>query len=197
MNFLVAYATTDGQTADIAARIGERLREAGHLVEVTDIAALPQSLDAAEFDAVLIGGSLHAQGYQRRVRQFVTRQLPALQTRPSAFFSVCLATASKRPAERAEAELIPRRFVENLKWQPDAIEVIAGALRFSRYGLLRRLIMKAIAQREMAGAVDANRDHVLTDWSQVDAFATTFAELVAARTSARTGSREPAGWPAP
>ncbi len=181
MNFLVAYGTTDGQTGDVATRIGERLQAAGHVVEVADIAALPPGMDASDFDAILIGGSLHAQGYQHRVRQFVTRQLPALQTRPSAFFSVCLATASKRPSERAEAEAIARRFVEKLNWQPDAIEVIAGALRWSRYGLLRRLIMKAIAQREMAGPVDVSRDQVLTDWAQVDTFAMTFAELADAR----------------
>lgn len=181
MEFLIAYASTDGMTAEIAQRIGLRLREAGHLAEISDVAQLDPTFDVARFDAVLVGGSIHAHGYQHRLRRFVVRHLPVLRGKPTAFFSVCLAIASKDPSERSEAEEIPQRWTHQLGWAPQAIEVIAGAVRFSRYGFLRKLVMLAIARRQMVGPVDSTHDYVLTDWQQVDAFAKTFAELAQAR----------------
>ena len=187
MEFLVAYASTDGMTAEIAQRIGQRLRAADHVVEISEIAQLPRDFDIAHFDAVLIGASVHAHGYQHRVRRFVVPRLPALRAKPTAFFSVCMAIASKDPGERAEAEEIPERWAERLGWAPQAIEVIAGAVRFTRYGFLRKAVMLAIARREMTGPVDPTRDYILTDWQQVDAFANTFAELAQARVARMRG----------
>lgn len=195
MHFLVTFATTDGQTGEIADRIGQRLRAAGHEADVRDIANLPNSLQVTSYDAVMVGGSIHAQGYQWRLKRFLARNREALASRPSAFFSVCLAIASAQEDERTAAHAIPRRFVEGLHWSPDAVEVIAGALRFSKYGLVRRMMMKAIAAKEMGTEIDTTQDHVLTDWDQVDAFASTFAEFTQSRV-ARGQPRRPAGVPA-
>ena len=46
----------------------------------------------------------------------------------------------------------------------------AGALRYSRYGWLKRRLMRSIARRE-GGDTDTSRDHVYTDWDAVDRFA--------------------------
>ena len=188
MDFLVTYATTDGLTGEIADRIGLRLMQSGHRATVSDLRDLPRDYSMSRFDGIIVGASLHP-GYQRRVRRFVTRQIAALRSRPSAFFSVCLAVASKFPRERAEALAIPRRFVAELRWAPDAIEVIAGALRFSRYGFLRRRYMMAMARSELDEAIDPRRDYCFTDWSQVDAFAASFEQLAMMR-AARAFSPE-------
>jgi menaquinone-dependent protoporphyrinogen oxidase len=185
MNLLVAYATTDGMTARIAQRIGEAARGAGSAVDVFDFCALPHDLDPRGYDGILIGASMHAQGYQRAATRFVRRYADALRSRPSGFFSVCLSIASKQPEERAESRRIAERFPARLGWQPDFVEIIAGALMFSRYGWLRRWAMKFIAKKEM-GSADTTRDTIFTDWVAVNRFARDFVGFVADRTSKST-----------
>ena len=51
----------------------------------------------------------------------------------------------------------------------DAILPVAGALAYSQYNFLVKLVMKGIARR--AGApTDTSRDYEFTDWPAVDAF---------------------------
>ena len=196
MHVLVAYATTDGMTAQIAERIGQTMRTAGATADVLDTAHLPDDFDPERYDAILAGASLHAQGFQRAARRFVERYRGALRTRPSGFFSVCLAIMSNRPQEREAARRLAAEFPAQLAWTPDAIEVIAGALMFSRYGFLRRTAMKRIARHEM-GSVDATRDTVFTNWAEVDRFAIDFVELATQRAGrgAPRPTQPPAGAP--
>src|SRR5687767_13626112 len=103
MKLLIAYGTTDGMTARIALRMAQELRGAGHEVEVVCTGVAPADLDLAGFDGVLIGASLHAGGYQRSTRRFVRRHLEALRQKPSGFFSVCMAIASRDQASKDAA----------------------------------------------------------------------------------------------
>jgi menaquinone-dependent protoporphyrinogen oxidase len=89
----------------------------------------------------------------------------------------------ERPEERADAQRIAEAFPARLGWKPDVIEIVAGALMFSKYGFLRATALKIIAKKEM-GSVDATRDTVFTDWNAVERFAREFvARVVGARTS--------------
>jgi menaquinone-dependent protoporphyrinogen oxidase len=180
MKLLIAYATTDGMTARIAERIAEAVRGTGHAADVVDTAAPQRGIDPGKYDGVLVGASMHVQGYQRAATRFVRRHLDALRSRPSAFFSVCLSILSKDPKERAESRRIADQFPARLGWKPDVVEIIPGALMFSRYGFFRRTAMKIIAKKEM-GSVDASRDTVYTNWAAVDRFAKAFVARVAAR----------------
>jgi menaquinone-dependent protoporphyrinogen oxidase len=187
MKLLVVYATTDGMTARIAERIGETARAAGSRADVLNAAALPKGFDPSSYDGILLGASMHVQGYQRAATRFVRHCGEALRTRPSGFFSVCLSILSTSSEERAESRRIAERFPAKLGWNPEIIEIIAGALMFSRYGVLRRMAMKAIAKKEM-GSVDATRDTVFTDWEAVDRFARGFVGFVTDRTSRATSA---------
>ncbi len=186
MKLLVAYATTDGMTARIAERVAEVARAAGCDAELLDTKATPRAFEARAYDGILLGASMHARGYQQAAKRFVRRQGEALRSRPSGFFSVCLSIASKNPEEQRESCRIAERFCERLGWKPDRIEVIAGALMFSRYGFLRRAAMKYIATKEM-GSVDTTRDTVYTDWAAVESFARDFVGWVGER-SAKSSS---------
>ena len=173
MNLLIAYATTDGTTARIAERIAETARSSGCDADVVDMAALPRDFDPNRYDRILLGASMHVQGYQRAAKHFVQRYRAALRSRQSGFFSVCLSIVSNNPEERAESRRIAERFPAKLGWKPDVVEIVAGALMFSRYGFFRRAAMKAIAKKEM-GSVDPSRDTTFTDWVAVDRFAREF-----------------------
>lgn len=168
MKLLIAYGTSYGQTAKIAAKMAERARAAGHTVELCDLTA-GRTADAGTFDAILVGGSVQGRGYKRAVGGFIRRELATLRSRPSAFFSVCMAIASKNPDDRAQAEKIARDFPVSLGWPAQHVAVFAGGVPFTRYGFFIKLVMRSITRKEL-GAVDTRRDYEFTDWSQVANF---------------------------
>jgi len=172
MKLLIAHATTDGMTARVAERIAEVVRITGSTADVVDAAVLPRQLEPSQYDGILVGASMHVQGYQRSAKRFVRRYHDALRSRPSGFFSVCLSILSKNSEERCESRRIAESFPTRLGWKPDVLEVVAGALMFSRYGVLRRMAMTQIA-KEM-GSVDTTRDTIFTDWDSVERFARKF-----------------------
>ncbi len=131
MNLLIAYASTDGMTAQIAEHLAETARELGHRTQIVNTAGVPGQFDVRPFDAILIGASVHARGYQRSAKRFIRNHLDSLNSKPSAFFSVCMAVASKDEHSRADARAIAEAFPAALGWNPAVVEVIAGALMFS------------------------------------------------------------------
>lgn len=134
---LLAYGTAEGHTAKIAEHMAETLRALGHEAEVRPIGKIGPG-GPADYDALVVGGSLHQGRHQRDVRAFVARHAGLLDARPSAFFSVSLAAASRNTAEREAAMRIAKTFVEASAWRPNGIASFAGALMYTRYGWFKR-----------------------------------------------------------
>jgi menaquinone-dependent protoporphyrinogen oxidase len=166
----VFYSTTEGHTQHIAEAIAMTLREQGFASEPTRLTSAPLTLDWSNVVGAVVGGSLHGGRHQSPVEAFVARELEELNRRPTAFFSVSLSAASRNPAEVDAAHRIAERFAEHLDWRPRRIVCFAGKLAYRQYGFLKRWIMRRIAARE-GGPTDTSRDHDLTDWSAVRAFA--------------------------
>jgi menaquinone-dependent protoporphyrinogen oxidase len=167
----VFYATTEGQTRAIAERIASRIRDQGLSSEAFSV-ALP---DAATVDwsgarAIVVGASLHGGRHQKEAAEFIRRYRHRLNAGISAFFSVSLAAASKRPDEVEAAARIAKAFAERMDWRPTAIVCVAGRLAYTKYTFSKRWIMRAVARRE-GGSTDTTRDHEYTDWDAVNRFA--------------------------
>jgi menaquinone-dependent protoporphyrinogen oxidase len=165
---LIVYGTTDGHTRKIAHRIADMVADLGCPV-VTRDARKSRHVNAGDFEAVIIAASLHARGYQRPVTRWIEDNADALRTRPTLFISVCLAILEKDPAVRHEAGAIAERFVLRHGWRPSEIQVVAGALPYTRYGWLKKLIMRRIAARA-GGDTDTTRDFEYTDFDAVEGF---------------------------
>ena len=95
------------------------------------------------------------------------------------FVSVSLAINSKRPGEPDAARAIARAFPDHLGWNAERVVCVAGRLAYTRYGRIKRFMMRHIAEKE-GGPVDTSRDHELTDWAQVRAAASDIVQTVAA-----------------
>lgn len=67
------------------------------------------------------------------------------------------------------------RSFEETGWHPTRVKPVAGALLYTKYGLLLRFVMKLIAKRA-GGATDTSRDHKYTDWVALDRFVDELAE---------------------
>jgi menaquinone-dependent protoporphyrinogen oxidase len=169
---LIGYGTTEGQTARIAAHIAEVIRSHGIEAEAWD---LKQSKDAGldRHDAVIVGGSIHMGKHEDYVVDFVRKNRLKLEGLPSAFFSVSLAAHG----DTANAEAYLARFEQETGWQPAQVGLFGGALLYRQYGFLKRLMMKKIVSDKPGGlSTDTSRDHVYTDWDEVERFAEAFLE---------------------
>jgi len=140
--------------------------------------------DPATADAVLVGTSIHVGTHQDAVREFVTANRDALADRPSGFFQVSLSSAVDDEERQADAARYVEQFVETTDWHPDRIGRFGGALRYSQYGFLKRLLLKRIA-KDATGDTDTSRDYEYTDWDEVAAFANDFAAFVEGRLGER------------
>ena len=168
---LVLFGSTDGHTAKVARFIGGELRTLGAEVDVVDAAhASPAVRDYA---AVIVAASIHAGGYQRKVIRWVRANAMQLHLRANAFVSVCLAVLQKDPAVQHELEVIRDRFMGRTGWIPADIRIVAGALPYTRYAWLKRMVMRRIVKK-VGGPTDASQDFEFTDWEGLRVFARQF-----------------------
>ncbi len=175
---LIVYGSAYGQTEKLVRRFSDRLLETGIHAVVMKGDALPPGIRLGEFDGFVVAGSVLYGKHQRYLEQFVHAHHEHLARRPSAFVSVCGAMSSGRPEGEAQAQEYRLDFIKRTGWTPRLSHSFAGGLPYTRYGLLTRMLMKAIS-RHNRGPVDTSRDWEFTDWDEVDRFAREFGRLVA------------------
>ncbi len=161
-NFLLLYASTHGTTKTIAGSIAARLRSRGHHVNVRDARDGIPSLSG--YDAVVIGAPVRGGRYPRVIRRFIEQRRVELGQLQTGFFSVSMSAASG-----GKDAALPR-FLQEARWGPDVSISLAGALHYTRYNPLLRLVMRHMS-RKAGQTTDASRDHWFTDWKAVADFA--------------------------
>jgi menaquinone-dependent protoporphyrinogen oxidase len=172
---LIVYGTTDGHTAKIARYLAEQLRG-----EAAQASSAP---DPTPYDGVIVAASVHIGDFQKSVRKWVAAHAKALEARPSAFLAVCLGVLQPEPQVRRDLERIVERFLARTGWRPAETKLVAGAVLYTRYGWLKRWVMKRIAAKA-GGSTDTSRDHEYTDWAGLAEFARSFARLAGGVSSA-------------
>jgi len=173
---LILFSTRDGQTREIASYIASELKELG--VE-SDVINLHRNADIGwdNYDRVIIGASIRYGHFHSSVDAFVKKHQKALNSMPSAFFSVNL-VARKAEKRTPQTNSYTRKFLLASPWKPDHCAVFAGALRYPRYGWLDRAMIRLI-MKMTGGETDVRKEVVYTDWQQVARFAHEIAQLAA------------------
>jgi menaquinone-dependent protoporphyrinogen oxidase len=179
---LILFASVDGQAARIAERVGEILTRAGHDIEriPVDAPGLARSLGAC--DAVIVGGAIrygrHVRNLEPRVRDHVKK----ISARPNAFFSVSLSAGGPGARPDAARQYVAT-FCERTGWHPQSTAIFGGALRYTKYNLFIRFMMRLIVGIA-GGDTDTTRDYEYTDWHAVERFALEFATALEPRRAA-------------
>ena len=173
MKVLIVYGTTEGHTRKIARFMEDVLQDAGHKASIADATEEPPN--PKDYDAIIIGGSIHIHKYQSAVTHYIAKHVAVLNKMPGAFISVCLAVASGIDEEHREAEKITNDFLTQTGWKPLLTAQVAGALKYTQYDYFKRLIMKMIAKRE-GRATDTSQDYEYTNWDAVKKFVLEFAD---------------------
>lgn len=170
---LILYGTTDGHTRKIANVLGETFQEEGCHVDVIDAASHPV-LQLDNYDGVVVAASVHIGDFQRPLRRWVHAHAAWLSRMPTAFLCVCLGIVEQRPEAHQEVERIIQKFLNQTGWQPTTTMPVAGAVPFTRYNWIKKLVMRRIVAKA-GGGTDTSRDYEYTDWGALRSFARTFA----------------------
>ena len=177
---LIVYGTTDGHTRKIAQVLAENLRAQFCSVDIVDSVGTLRRLGPDGYDGVIVAASVHIGAYQRTVADWVRTHAKTLNLMPTAFLSVCLAVLQKETEPRQEILRIMRRFLDRCGWRPTITRMVAGALPYTRYGWLKRMMMKRLVAKA-GGDTDTTRDYEYTDWNDLRTFSRDFAELTTQR----------------
>lgn len=173
IRILVLYGTTDGHTAKVARVLCDALQTEGAEVDLLNAASRVLLPSPEPYDGVIVAGSLHFGGVQHAVKRWVGRHGVDLARRPNAFVLVCLAVLQEDEEVKRDLERIRQRFFEAADWHPDVVKTVAGAIPYTRYGVLKRWLMRRKAAKS-GGGTDTTRDYDYTDWHDVRAFAAKF-----------------------
>ena len=177
------YATHDGHSRRIAARIAERLAEAG-------VAAEPFDLGVAQPDAATLSCQplvvvVMAVRYGRHLPQaerLMATYRALAKPPPLALASVNL-TARKPGKDTAQGSAYLRKLIARNRLQPALATAFAGRLDYPRYGFFDRQIIRFIMLLT-GGPTERTAVVEYTSWPAVDAFAGKIADLVRASTPA-------------
>jgi len=175
---LIVYASREGQTAKIAHEIAGGFRFQGQPVDIYRCIDCPEGLRPASYDLVFAGSSVHEGVHDPGLGAWVRANLEELSRTKSAFFSVSLSAAGSRPEQQQDAQRLVAQFIEQTGWDPDTVASFGGAIAYSKYGFIKRRIMRSISAKE-GGDVDTSHDYEYTDWESVCEFAQNAADMAA------------------
>jgi menaquinone-dependent protoporphyrinogen oxidase len=174
---LIAYYSSEGQTRRIAEHLAAELGRLGNLVEV---ASVEQAPDVGDYDAVVVGDPIHAVHHSRALTKWLRSHADELGGKTTALFQVSLTSANPDEEHTASAQKLVHELLDRTGFDPDAVGLFAGALLYTRYGWIKRHLMRSIVKRE-GGDLDMSRDYEYTDWTVVDQFATDVDAIVKSR----------------
>lgn len=165
---LLAYSTVDGHTRKICEYLRQRLQSDGHTVMLAAIGE-PLPADPASCDKVVIGASIRYGRHRPAVYEFIRANQRALESRPSAFFTVNV-VARKPGKDTPDTNPYLKGFRRKTTWRPALLGVFAGKIDYPRYGFPDRQIIRFIMW--LTHGPTGSQDCVeFTDWAGVDAFA--------------------------
>ncbi len=158
---LVAYGSQNGSTAEISARIGGRLADAGF---DTDVLHANLDIDVRKYDALVVGSPMYGDRWMKDPTLLLVANHERLGTKPLALFSVGLADVSHPDGLRDQHDDRTAKAFSNaeVRLRPIAEATFNGVFWRSNLPWLVRIV-DAILRRIPEG------DH--RDWGAIDAWA--------------------------
>lgn len=173
-NILIVYATTDGHTRQICARLKQVAEAKGEKVVVALIDDDP-GIDIDPFDKVVIGASIRYGKHGPQVYKFIRTNQHKLESRPNAFFTVNV-VARKPEKNRPDNNPYLLKFLKQISWQPQNLAVFAGKIDYPKYTFWDRQAIRFIMWMTK-GPTDTQAVVEFTDWDSVDDFGRVVAEM--------------------
>jgi menaquinone-dependent protoporphyrinogen oxidase len=147
---LVAYATRNGSTQQVAEAVAAVVRTGGADVRVTHVRSAPESLDG--WDLVILGAPIYSGRWHPDARRFLKRHRRQLSSVPVAVFALGPRDDEEEAWQRSWTQLW--RALDKRVWLvPVAVELFGGADPSGRHGRPRRDLRDWDAIGQWAGKV--------------------------------------------
>lgn len=171
MKILIAYASSEGQTAKICRKIETQVSAAGHDVTMFDTGDRKSNVHMADFDRVILAGSVHQQRHQEALEVFMVANAANLEKIPNLLVSVSLSAAYR--AGRDEAQSYVDLLIDRTGVTPGDVHLAAGAIRTGEYDFFSAQIIRHLI---LPGKhIDPNtKEHEFTDWERLKERVATF-----------------------
>ena len=171
---LIVYSTTDGHTREICNRLRKVIEQQEHQVTLMPVAEAAYA-DLESCDKIVVGASIRYGRHSPLLVEFIERNAPVLNRKPSAFFSVNV--VARKPAKnQPHTNPYVRKLLRKIAWRPREVGVFAGKIDYPRYSVLDRLIIRGIMWLT-GGPTDPKAVVEFTDWRQVEAFGNLIARM--------------------
>lgn len=155
---LIAYATRNGSTAEIAEAIGKELKAAGHSVDVKEMKSITS---VGGYTAIVVGAPMYM-GKLIEAKKFMDRYRENFRDLPVAAFAVGLAAVSKDPKMTDETKNALRAALDPIK--PVEMTLLAGKLDPAKISFITRKMVEHFGKMP---AKDYRDWDAIAAWSKV------------------------------
>ena len=161
---LITYSTVDGHTQIISEKIAAF---ASH--SETDVLPISDQINLDNYETIIIGASIRYGKYRKEVYSFVEDNIQILNMKENAFFSVNVVA---RKPEKSTPNTNPylKKFLSNIKWEPNNLGVFAGKIEYPKYKFIDKYAIKFIMWITK-GPTDTSKTYEFTNWKAVEDFA--------------------------
>lgn len=165
-NIGVIYSTVDGQTKKICTHIVGLLKQKQIKAKLYSIDEF--NADINDFSILIIGASIRYGKHNEKITKFILDHRENLDKIKTAFFSVNL-VARKPDKNLPDTNPYLIKFIEQIKWKPDVLDVFAGKLDYKAYPFFDRIMIKLI-MKMTKGPTKTEEPIEYTDWNRVAQF---------------------------
>lgn len=166
---LIVYGSKHGQTEKISNFIKEKLASKDFNVEIVNIKN-HNFVISENYQAIIIASSINVGGHLKDISKFIAKNLKKINSTKSYFLSVGIGICSKKLNEQEKTKKMAIDFCSNLKWDVTEIKSVAGALAYTKYNFLLKLLCKTIASILGLPNKDLSKDYEFTDWKDLESF---------------------------
>ena len=162
----IIYSSIDGQTKKICEKLSANFNKNQIKTALFSIENFNGNL--SEFHTLIIGASIRYGKHNKQVYEFILKNKEHLKEIKTAFFSVNL-VARKEDKNTPSTNPYLIKFIKEINWTPDFLEVFAGKLDYKSYSIIDRIMIKLI-MRLTDGPTKSKEPIEFTNWQKVDDF---------------------------
>ena len=124
---LIIYSSTDGHTKTICLEILNSLKSTDS-VEIISMEKA-EIYDLTKYEKIIIGASIRYGKHNKKVSNFVKKNIKLLNQKKTAFFSVNV-VARKEEKSTPETNPYMLKFLKKTNWKPNKLSVFAGKVDY-------------------------------------------------------------------
>ena len=173
MKILIIYSSTDGHTKKICEVIKENLidKRELHLTSIENVSGT----NVQFYDYIIIGASIRYGKHNRKVFDFIEKNLNIIEKKKNAFFSVNV-VARKNEKNTPETNPYIKKFLSKTRWKPKKLGVFAGKVDYPNYSFINKQIIRFI-MFITNGPTNTKNSYEFTDWNSVKKFISEFDKI--------------------